>query len=293
MRSFIASLRTLTLPYGVTTGQRIVLDGVNGLIKVFDTLNALRFQVQPSNPFLSLYNSSGQAILEANADPSSSDPTLRLFQANSGFQTLAMRVIGDTSNRLTMAASGSMVWGNGSGNNDVGLARRAAALLGLTSDMVIDGNFDYGDEALERANWESYTPTWSGSSGTQPSLGNGTIESYYLKLGRLMIYRGQLVIGSTTTAGTVPAYRISTPLTMRNALLGQAVPCGIAWYRDTSVPDDYMGFTMLETTQNTFIARGLTGAGTSNLWTPTSPVVPATGDHFSWILIGEQEAPPV
>lgn len=293
MRSVLASLRTLTLPAGVTTGQRILLDGVGGVIKLFDSANRLRMLLSPANPHIELYDSAGNAIFQANAEPSSSDPTLRLFQANSGFQTLAMRVIGDTTNRLTMAASGSMVWGNGAGNNDVGLARRAAALLGLTSDFVVDGNFDYGDDALTRADWVSYTPTWSGSSGTQPAIGNGTIEAYYLKLGRLMVYKGQLTIGSTTTVGTVPAYRLSTPLTMRNVLLGQNFPSGLAWYRDVSVPDDYFGFTMLETTQNTFIARGLTGAGTSNLWTPTSPVVPAAGDHFGWLVIGEQEAPPV
>jgi len=34
MKSFIASLRNLVLPYGATTGNRIILDGVNGRISV-------------------------------------------------------------------------------------------------------------------------------------------------------------------------------------------------------------------------------------------------------------------
>jgi hypothetical protein len=36
MRSFLAALRSLVLPYGQTTGPRIFLDGVNGVIQVFD-----------------------------------------------------------------------------------------------------------------------------------------------------------------------------------------------------------------------------------------------------------------
>lgn len=41
MRSWIAALRTLVLPYGRTTGKRIVLDGVNGLIAVYDAVKKI------------------------------------------------------------------------------------------------------------------------------------------------------------------------------------------------------------------------------------------------------------
>ena len=37
MKSMIASLRSLTLPFGATEGQRIELDGINGEIRVYDT----------------------------------------------------------------------------------------------------------------------------------------------------------------------------------------------------------------------------------------------------------------
>jgi hypothetical protein len=36
MRSLIAALRTLVLPFGQTTGRRIVIDGVNGTITIYD-----------------------------------------------------------------------------------------------------------------------------------------------------------------------------------------------------------------------------------------------------------------
>lgn len=45
MKSFIAALRTLVLPFGATTGRRIVLDGVNGRIQIFNAANALVMEI--------------------------------------------------------------------------------------------------------------------------------------------------------------------------------------------------------------------------------------------------------
>jgi hypothetical protein len=45
VRSILANLRTLVLPAGVTTGRRILLDGVNGIIAFYDAANALRIQM--------------------------------------------------------------------------------------------------------------------------------------------------------------------------------------------------------------------------------------------------------
>lgn len=41
MKSFIAALRSLVLPYGAISGARIVLDGVNGSIQVYSAANVL------------------------------------------------------------------------------------------------------------------------------------------------------------------------------------------------------------------------------------------------------------
>ena len=41
MRSFLAALRTLVLPYGATSGRRIVLDGINGEIDLYNDSNEL------------------------------------------------------------------------------------------------------------------------------------------------------------------------------------------------------------------------------------------------------------
>ncbi|MFF4536536.1 hypothetical protein [Streptomyces aureus] len=49
--------------------------------------------------------------------------------------------------------------------------------------------------------WTSYTPTWTGS-GSNPSLGNGTLVGRYSKIGRLVTVHINLIPGSTTTYGS-------------------------------------------------------------------------------------------
>jgi len=49
--------------------------------------------------------------------------------------------------------------------------------------------------------WTSYTPTWT-TSGTAPSLGNGTLTGGYLAIGKILFFRIQFQPGSTTTFGS-------------------------------------------------------------------------------------------
>jgi len=58
--------------------------------------------------------------------------------------------------------------------------------------------------------WQSYTPTW-GSTGTAPSLGNGTLVGTYVQQGKLVTFRAVLTLGSTSTIGT-GQYNLSLPV---------------------------------------------------------------------------------
>jgi hypothetical protein len=60
---------------------------------------------------------------------------------------------------------------------------------------LINGNF------ADMGAWESYTPTWA-STGTDPTLGNGTIAGSYQQRDKFLVFRVRLVMGSTTTYGT-------------------------------------------------------------------------------------------
>ncbi len=61
MRSFLASLRTLVLPFGTTTGTRIVLDGVNGEIDVYDAADTLVVRIDENGLFVDL--GTGEALI--------------------------------------------------------------------------------------------------------------------------------------------------------------------------------------------------------------------------------------
>lgn len=61
VRSFIAALRSLVLPYGTTSGQRIVLDGVNGRIDVYDINNDLLIRIDPDG--IKVYDGNGELRL--------------------------------------------------------------------------------------------------------------------------------------------------------------------------------------------------------------------------------------
>ena len=77
MKSMIASLRELTLPFGATSGARIVLDGINGEIRIYDNnddllmkLDAEGFKIFDSDTNLRMWlaipgaTDSGYSIME-------------------------------------------------------------------------------------------------------------------------------------------------------------------------------------------------------------------------------------
>jgi hypothetical protein len=59
--------------------------------------------------------------------------------------------------------------------------------------------------------WSSYPAEWS-STGTAPSVGNGTLIGRWAQIGRTVFVRIQLTLGTTSNAGS-GAYRFSLPVT--------------------------------------------------------------------------------
>ena len=57
--------------------------------------------------------------------------------------------------------------------------------------------------------WSAYTPTWY-TTGTAPSLGNGSLTGRYQTIGSTVVGEIRLVFGSTTTRGS-GTYRFSVP----------------------------------------------------------------------------------
>lgn len=69
MDSKFGALQFLVLPVQATSGKRIVLDGVNGRIQIFDANNGLVVQMDPDTQFEILDPATGASIVEHSANP--------------------------------------------------------------------------------------------------------------------------------------------------------------------------------------------------------------------------------
>lgn len=128
---------------------------------------------------------------------------------------------------------------------------------------------------LQRTN-ASYVPQWT-SSGTQPTLGDGTISGSYDQNGRQIHAFGVLTIGSTSTFGT-GTYRFSLPFTNATGIrIGTAriLDAGTAFYIGVAVVG--VGANYVEITTN---------ASASQV-NPTIPMTWAAGDTLLWDIIYE------
>lgn len=126
------------------------------------------------------------------------------------------------------------------------------------------------------ADWTTYTPTWT-STGTLPSIGNGTIEGRYLRMGPTILCTGRILMGSTTSFGT-GTYVISLPVT---AAFSTLYP-GAAFLNDSGTSANRRpGVTVLNT------ASDFTVYGPTGVVNPTVPFTWAQSDVIQWSITYE------
>jgi hypothetical protein len=131
------------------------------------------------------------------------------------------------------------------------------------------------------AGWTPYTPTWTGT-GSNPSLGNGTISGRYFQIGKTVHFQIHLVIGSTTTFGT-GRWDFTLPV----ASTGYSVfyPFGVAVAYDTGTRP-YGGQTVY--VGSTKVCAWRDSGAAEAVVTPTTPHTWAAGDVLE--LQGTYEA---
>jgi hypothetical protein len=126
--------------------------------------------------------------------------------------------------------------------------------------------------------WTSYIPVWT-ASGSNPVIGNGTIEGWYKIIGKTCFVRGNIAMGSSTTFGTGEWY-VSMPVTAVHAdailMTVTLLDNGSAWYNATmagaragfnnKAPMQYVNFTN----------------GTASDVNSTQPFTWTTSDRFIW-----------
>lgn len=128
--------------------------------------------------------------------------------------------------------------------------------------------------------WQSYTPAWT-ASGTQPSIGNGTLTGKYLRRGREVTVHARVLAGSTTTFGS-GQYYVSMPAGLNivpphggNLTLGTAFAFNSGnWYM-TGVPN-----FQTATTVSVFLPVSTASSGQGQ-WGATAPWIFKNGDQVT------------
>ena len=168
-----------------------------------------------------------------------------------------------------------------------GTAARSSAIATPSEGMVAittdNDELDYYNgsswvSALPIGAWTSYTPVWV-SNGTQPVLGNSTISGAYAQIGKTVHFRITLSLlsGGGFSVGTGSRYSFTTP----TSITGTSFCSG--YYYDVSANGFYPLTCRIE---NTSIDVAFYTAGpttiTGNVLGSAAPVVPATGDLYSF-----------
>ncbi len=126
--------------------------------------------------------------------------------------------------------------------------------------------------------WTSYVPVWT-ASGTNPVINNGTIEGWYIVIGKTCFVRGNISMGSTTTFGTGEWY-VSMPVTAVHAdailMTVTLLDNGSAWY-NAIMAGGRAGFNTKSPIQYVNIVNG-----TANDVNAAQPFTWTSGDRFIW-----------
>ena len=123
--------------------------------------------------------------------------------------------------------------------------------------------------------WTAYTPTWT-TSGTAPSLGNGSLTGAYQQLGKTVFVRVHLTFGSTTTAGT-GNWRMTLPVAAKSTN-HVVMP---ATYLDNTV-NWYIGMVNCEYDGNANYVVPLLGSSPSAAVTNTAPFTWGNTDSLTF-----------
>ena len=114
----------------------------------------------------------------------------------------------------------------------------------------------------------AYTPAWT-SLGTQPNIGNGSIQGSYFQFQKFVIGEIQIVLGSTSTYGT-GAYFVSLPLPALSTWC-----TGVGILLDASA--GYIGYSGVAIGAGNTLEFRFGNA--SGVWSPTVPITLANLDQ--------------
>lgn len=182
------------------------------------------------------------------------------------------------------ASSGDPIVIEGAGGQFSNCAFAGAITLQNSSGLVFDSTCEFAFGITEDAatclfnsfstQSAAYTPTWTQPSGTQPSLGDGTITGRYIREGRQCTAQIVLTMGASTTYGNnAVAYQFSLPFFSHNAYV-QELPL-VAVVQDAT-GSSYTYNAQINASSNKITSVNWNGAAARE----GSPITWAAGDKI-------------
>ncbi len=134
--------------------------------------------------------------------------TLNLKKSTSGDNAITAKVVGDTHERLVVAASGATSWGSGSAAGDVTLSRSAARTLTLAGSAVVNVTqaADVGLLVKGASGQSANLASWTDNSNAVLA----SVSSAGLVSASSLSVAGASTLTGTTTAGVINAGSLST-----------------------------------------------------------------------------------
>jgi len=120
----------------------------------------------------------------------------------------------------------------------------------------------------------SHSPAWTGST-TNPVIGNGGMNGWYVRLGKQVDLTIGMTMGSTTTFGS-GFWSWSLPIAARQGAQVGTAPAGLWTATDNSAGTRYHG-SMIHGANTVF---GIHGTGATTLVSATGPITWAQLDTF-------------
>lgn len=142
----------------------------------------------------------------------------------------------------------------------------------LTNSSITDTYHSYGETADGFPEFFSYSPNWTATSGTAPSVGNGTLVGYFTMSGQIVFFVTGLTVGTTTGVGNGGQWRFALPTIWNDAW---PMTIGQAYFLDNGVAA-YEG-VLLADSGSTFRPSGILTSGTYAQHSGVTQTVP-----FSW-----------
>jgi hypothetical protein len=120
--------------------------------------------------------------------------------------------------------------------------------------------------------WTSYTPVWTAVTGTNPTIGNGTITGAYRQVGKFITFRIVIVAGTTTGFGSgVFSFTYPPFAPIDSTTNGNAGTTGFFWdqsglqpFGATGVGQSTTAFRLVMNSSNSYMGSTLPVAGAVN-----------------------------